>query len=310
MTGWGTKLKNVIGDFATGVSGMDGGIGMVGRGLTAQMDRRNQRQTYEEALGQFMNGNTSGAYQTIADNGYGKEAFSYAMADQQRQEESDLRKELALLKDNRTSDVKNFEYLLTNGYSPEQARAIAFGSNTEAVGNALVSGDLSKPLGQSGSTEYDKRMGKALAEEEIKRKEQIRLQTQNIDRIEDLKNDIKKNPDAVSWAAPILTPVARLLGDKDYLASRGSILRKLGMIQNDLIAEAKSHGQSGINTIAEIEQATKGLNENSSEAELLAALEAMQASMNKLRRDNMQEGLVEQTPVIRIPTDEDAWGGI
>lgn len=84
MTGWGTKLKNVIGDFATGVSGMDGGIGMAGRGLTAQMDRRNQRQTYEEAYAQFMNGNTSEAYQTIADNGYGKEAFSYAMADQQR----------------------------------------------------------------------------------------------------------------------------------------------------------------------------------------------------------------------------------
>ena len=54
----------------------------------------------------------------------------------------------------------------------------------------------------------------------------------------------------------------------DDLRKRGEVIRNLGSIRNDLIAQAKANGQSGINTAREIEMATAGLNENSSAEEI------------------------------------------
>ena len=69
---------------------------------------------------------------------------------------------------------------------------------------------------------------------------------------------------------------------QDYLINRGNAYRQLGNIKNDLIAKAKASGQSGINTAKEIEQATAGLNENSSPEEILGALDAMYKSTSRL----------------------------
>ena len=298
MTDWGTKLKNVVSDFAVGVSGMDGGIGMAGRGLAAQMDRRNQRQTYGEALNQFMNGNTPAAYQTMADNGYGQEALSYAMSDKQRQEEGDLRKELEMLKDNRTSDVKNFEYLLASGYSPEQARAIAFGGNTEAVGNALVTGDLSRPLGQKGNDEYDKQMGKALAEERIKQEAAQASLAQLLAIRERILGE-----NGLSQKAQIDTFVDRNIPtqfvDKSAQKARQEIQNLLGSLRLDQMQYLKG-------AISDKEQAfladmvANDISKYTPE-QIEGALNGIVLKLN---------AIINKNPNVRIPTDEDAWGGI
>ena len=90
--------------------------------------------------------------------------------------------------------------------------------------------------------------------------------------------------------------------DEDFLAKRGSVVRSLGEIQNGLIAEAKGAGQSGINTIAEIRQATKGLDENSSKGEILGALKAMQDSIDRMRA-RMNKKDEQQQPQIINYTD-------
>lgn len=184
---------------------------------------------------------------------------------------------------NLTSAAKNYEYLMGQGMSPEQARAIAFGGNTEAVGGALVSGGFGG-LGMAGAKEYDEQMGKELAKEEAKQREKAQLSESNLADIDDLIASIQDNPGTVGWTAPYVTAIARVTGaDDNYLRQRGENVRKLGTIQNNLIAEAKAAGQSGINTVAEIKQATKGLNENSSAPEVLGALKAMRTSISKLR---------------------------
>ena len=103
--------------------------------------------------------------------------------------------------------------------------------------------------------------------------------------------------------APLQTVAARVLGtDDDFLAKRGSVVRSLGEIQNGLIVEAKGAGQSGINTIAEIKQATKGLDENSSKGEILGALKAMQDSISRMRA-KMNKKDEQQQPQIINYTD-------
>ncbi len=55
----------------------------------------------------------------------------------------------------------------------------------------------------------------------------------------------------------------------------GYLERTIGSIENDLIAKARSKGQSGINTIAEIRQAAKGLQLGRGKQRLKGALQAM-----------------------------------
>jgi len=62
----------------------------------------------------------------------------------------------------------------------------------------------------------------------------------------------------------------------------GYLERTIGSIENDLIAKARSKGQTGINTIAEIRQAAKGLQLGKGKQRLLGALQAMQNIENKL----------------------------
>lgn len=68
----------------------------------------------------------------------------------------------------------------------------------------------------------------------------------------------------------------------DDLRKRGEVIRNLGSIRNDLIAQAKANGQSGMNTAREIEMATAGLNENSSAEEILGALDYMTEAAKKI----------------------------
>lgn len=183
---------------------------------------------------------------------------------------------------------KNIGYLQTLGYSPEEAAALYYSGNNPTL-------DMST-LGKKGFEAYDKEQGKALA----KQQEQQRLAEQNDARLKAVQESLQNNPDTVGFYSPLKTAVARALGgagDRDYLANRGYNMRALGEVQNALIAEAKASGQSGINTASEIQQATKGLNENSSFEEINGALQAMQDSIQRLR-NSQKPSLMQynQTP--------------
>ena len=62
----------------------------------------------------------------------------------------------------------------------------------------------------------------------------------------------------------------------------GYLEKTIGTIENDLIAKARSKGQSGINTIAEIRQAAKGLQLGRGKQRLKGALQAMYNIEKKL----------------------------
>ena len=105
--------------------------------------------------------------------------------------------------------------------------------------------------------------------------------------LDNLKNLVKENPNVVGPYAPIGAAVSRYTGGTfgmkaDDLRKRGEVIRNLGSIRNDLIAQAKANGQSGINTAREIEMATAGLNENSSAEEILGALDYMTEAAKKI----------------------------
>lgn len=195
---------------------------------------------------------------------------------------------LARLKDSLggtpTSAARNYEYLKSQGLSDNDAMAIAFGGNTEAVGGALASGNL----GSKGISAYATAKGKAMAEQEAKRDEIENATNISLNNIDDLEAQIQKNPSVFgiqSWYKLPIARVSALTGNEsaqDYLINRGNAYRQLGNIKNDLIAKAKAAGQSGINTAREIEQATAGLSENSSPEEILGALGAMRQSAQGL----------------------------
>ena len=130
---------------------------------------------------------------------------------------------------------------------------------------------------------------------------QTQLTKQNLSDIDYATNLVKNNPELVGTYAPFRTNVGRLFGgnftgfNKKQLQTRGEISRTIGVIKNGLIAQARANGQTGINTMAEINQATAGIDENSSQAELLGALKAMKniAQRNAGMSAPKQSGLVE-----------------
>lgn len=197
-----------------------------------------------------------------------------------------------------TSAAKNYEYLLSLGIPEKEARVTAFGGNTEAGVNAIISGSL----GAKGMSAYDAEKGKQLAKQESKQAENIQQLKTSMSNITDLKNQINKDPSVFGFASPVKIASSRLasaLGSSsasEYLKNYGKAYRQLGNIQNDLIAKAKSAGQSGINTAREIEQATAGLNKNSSPEEILGALDAMYESAAKLAELFEGKNTVNQDP--------------
>ena len=85
-----------------------------------------------------------------------------------------------------TTKQQNYEWLLGQGYTPEQAMAMTFGSGTEAVGGALVSGDL----GVKGLNAYEAEKGKQLAQQEAKQAENIQQFSSSMENIKELQNQI------------------------------------------------------------------------------------------------------------------------
>lgn len=197
-----------------------------------------------------------------------------------------------------TAAQQNIEYLAKNlNISLEEAAKLVYGGNNPTLDMAT--------LGPKGLEKYDEEQGKALA----KQQEKQRLAEENDSRLKAVQDSLQNNPDTVGFYSPLKTAVSRMLGgagDREFLANRGYNMRALGEVQNALIAEAKASGQSGINTASEIQQATKGLNENSSFEEINGALQAMQDSIQRLR-NSQKPSLMQYN---QTPSDDDAWGGI
>lgn len=153
---------------------------------------------------------------------------------------------------------------------------------------------------KSSSAIYDKAyqgaLGRKQGEKEIAQAQQNQLMQDQNQAIDNLVGDIEANEELVGVYSPIRATLGRYTGGKigysnKQLEERGNLIRQVGNIQNDIIAKARAAGQTGINTIAEIQQATKGLDENSSSKELIGALRAMQKSNNALTKRMSQSSV-------------------
>lgn len=136
-------------------------------------------------------------------------------------------------------------------------------------------------------TSYQRKAGSLQAEREGKQEEAFDVASNQTENIKSLIGDIKANSGLLGVYSPVRVSAARYTNGSigyspEELEKRGNIIRRLGEIQNSIIQKARASGQVGINTLAEIEQATKGLNEFSSDQEIIGALEAIQKSEQRL----------------------------
>lgn len=153
-------------------------------------------------------------------------------------------------------------------------------------------------------TSYQKKAGSLQAEKEGKQEEAFNVASNQTENIKSLIGDIKANKGLLGVYSPVRVAAARytngIIGySPEELEKRGNIIRRLSEIQNSIIQKARAAGQVGINTLAEIEQATKGLNEASSDQEIIGALEAINNSEQRLiERINQQRQPQTSTEVI------------
>lgn len=161
---------------------------------------------------------------------------------------------------------------------------------------------------------YQGQKGKEQAKQEFENIKNAVLEQQQQSSIQDAINLTESLDDSLfmPWAeysSQLGTITRGNIGmDKVSNEQYGNLERTIGNIQNELIAKARSKGQTGINTIAEINQAVKGLVLGRGKDRLRGALKALQKIENRL--DAMP---TIATPIMNnssVPSDADAWGGI
>lgn len=155
-----------------------------------------------------------------------------------------------------------------------------------------------RTIAQSPEYVQERAYSQQIGKEEAKRKgnieQSITLAGNEINTLDNLVSELDANPDLVGVYSPYKTMAGRLTGGKlgyseSDLEKRGSLIRGIGEVQNQILAKARASGQSGINTISEIQQATKGIDENSSYKELRGALMKMRKSAEDFQK--IQEAL-------------------
>lgn len=124
--------------------------------------------------------------------------------------------------------------------------------------------------------------------------------------VESLPDDMFKPYTAVSGYVGALTDGNVGMSAQDQQAY-GELERTIGSLQNDLLQKARSKGQTGINTMSEIRQATKGLQYDRGKARLLGALKQLQSIEYKLDAMPTMMSVMSQGG---IPSDADAFGDI
>jgi hypothetical protein len=182
----------------------------------------------------------------------------------------------------------------------EAGLALGIASGTVEATPEMQQWAYNKLAGNSAQGAYDiaynKKKGAKTAEQEVAQLQQQQMAQDQNQAIDNLIGDIEANEELVGVYSPIRAKLGRFTGGKigyndEQLETRGNLIRQVGNIQNEIIAKARAAGQTGINTIAEIKQATKGLDEDSSSKELIGALRAMQKSNDALTKR------MSQTPV-------------
>lgn len=139
---------------------------------------------------------------------------------------------------------------------------------------------------------YQKKAGSLQAQREGEQAQALETSESQAGNIDRLISDVSQNKDLLGVYSAPRAGLARLtMGHAGYtpeqLEKRGSLIRQLGEIQNSIIQKARAAGQVGINTISEIRQATKGIDENTSAEEIIGALQYMkekeQDLINRMR---------------------------
>lgn len=130
-------------------------------------------------------------------------------------------------------------------------------------------------------TSYQKKSGTLQAERESKNLENQQISRQQQTNLSNAINLIDTLPDNLFMPySEISSRAGTLTGGMIGMSPEenekyGYLERTIGSIENDLIAKARSKGQVGINTIAEIRQAAKGLQLGRGKERLRGALQAM-----------------------------------
>lgn len=137
-------------------------------------------------------------------------------------------------------------------------------------------------------TSYQKKAGSLQAQKEGKDIENAILSQQQQGTLSDAINLVDELPDNLFMPYSDITSGLGVLTRGKVGMTReenekyGNLERTIGSIENDLIAKARSKGQTGINTIAEIRQAAKGLQLGRGKDRLRGALKAMYDIEKKL----------------------------
>lgn len=266
--------------FSSGLanSGATGGLAAGARGFTGSRKNVGIR----EATKLANQGDWQGAVDTL--NNYDPDsAFQLASALKTAQDQktlSEINKSY-----NTTNEIKNYEALRGMGVDDETARNIAF-----------------KIKETSSLTPYDKEVQKqqAIADIKGKKEQQEKIQTaqQTASDLEDTMKFVEGLPEVIVGPyAGGLNAIGAFTGGNVGLTDeqqmlKGELDRRVGEIENQIIAVARQNGQTGINTMAEIRQAAKGIATAKSKPALLGALKHMKELQQKYVQMG-QKGLVE-----------------
>jgi len=164
---------------------------------------------------------------------------------------------------NTTNEIKNINDLMGRGYKQDEAVKLAYK--------------------QQDTYKKEKERQQALleAKEEQSKNEKLRNAQQTSSDLFDTISFVEKLPDKI--VGPYsggLNIVGAYTGGNygfsdDEQMLKGELDRRVGEIENQIIAVARQNGQTGINTMAEIRQAAKGIASARSKPALLGALRHM-----------------------------------
>lgn len=131
------------------------------------------------------------------------------------------------------------------------------------------------------TTSYNTTRGKNDADEEQKKEEKQRTAEQTASDLGDTISFVESLPESIvgPYAGVADITGALTTGDLGFSDEeqmlKGELDRRIGEIENKIIAVARQNGQTGINTMAEIKQAAKGIASAKSKFSLLGALKHM-----------------------------------
>ena len=185
-----------------------------------------------------------------------------------------LKQNLEQKKFNTTNERKNAEYLMGLGFPKEKAINMAYKQGTSA-----------------GLTPYEKKVQELQAKKEFDKQQAIEEKQRGYEEsnlaLDDTINFVNELPESVVGPySGFLQDVGAFTGgnvgfkDKQQML-KGELDRRVGEIENKIIAVARANGQTGINTMQEIKQAAKGIATARSKQALLGALKHMQDLNNK-----------------------------